>query len=215
MILFNDGGSNGLRQELEGGNARVLRSTVTAADPTFTSLNDGPWHHVAVVIPNATSTQGDVILYVDGFPFSGDSATAGDLTIGNALTEFATSVGPIRIGDGINGSNRDFDGFIDDVRIYDEALDGTAVSALVSGAGVGSVLCDLESESETTVAGGNVTLTWEVFDFDILTMDNGGDVSGLTTDIGKHCATADHDNHLRPLWDQRGPQPNSLRHGRG
>lgn len=184
MILFEEAGNTSLRQEIEGGNARVSPSVVTAADPTFTSLSDGNWHHIAIVVPTNTATMGDARLYVDGFEFTGDSTTGGDLIIGNAATALASAAGPIHIGDGINGNGRDYEGLIDDVRIYDEPLDAAAIASLVSAAaGQESVLCDFDVSASDIVAGQRVDLTWNVFGFDTLTIDNGiGDVASMTAD---------------------------------
>ncbi|MHC4251005.1 MAG: LamG-like jellyroll fold domain-containing protein, partial [Planctomycetota bacterium] len=80
------------------------------------AVNDGEWHHVAVTwendgTPNAT----DAILYVDGTP-AGTSDTSGQ-SIDTASGD------DVKIGvRGPHGNDREFDGPIDDVRIYDVAL---------------------------------------------------------------------------------------------
>lgn len=101
---------NALRLELQGGG-----STTTAV------VADGDWHHIAVVVPNSASTLAQALLYFDGTLVSG--AFSG-------TTAIATGTGPLRMGDSYQDTARDFKGGLDDVRLYDEALDATAIAAL-------------------------------------------------------------------------------------
>ena len=121
MISLGSGGGTGnrfdvrltgdlLRLELQGGGAT-----------TATTVADGTWHHLAIVVPNATSTLGDVQYYLDG-------SLVGTFT---GTTGIVTGIGPMRVGDGYQDTGRDFKGNLDDVRLYDEALDATAIAALV------------------------------------------------------------------------------------
>lgn len=98
-----------LRAELQGGGFT-----------TSAVLNDDRWHHVAVVVPLATAQLKDILYYVDGA--SVPSATG--------TTAINTATGPLRIGDSYQDISRDFTGIIDEVRLYDEALDLAAIQAL-------------------------------------------------------------------------------------
>lgn len=180
--LQNVNGNWILRTEIQSTYARILEAEMTAKTG-LTTLADGQWHHVAVVVPNNTSVIEDTILYIDGVAFSGDVGSGGDLEFGTQGLDYLTGVGPIHVGDGIFNGDRDFDGAIDDVRIYDEALDATAIQGLVSGAGAGSMLGEINASTAESFAGQAVTLSWDVFDFETLEIDQGiGDVSGLTID---------------------------------
>jgi hypothetical protein len=87
-----------------------------------TPLNDGQWHHVAVVLDNdGTPNVSEVRLYVDGVrdTVGGVQACAIDTAVGQ----------DVGIG-GFIPLPQYFGGFLDDVRVYDIALDDTAISAL-------------------------------------------------------------------------------------
>jgi hypothetical protein len=89
-------------------------------------LNDGLWHHVAVV--QNGSTLGSVDLYVDGIletpSFNGAGAALAINTTVAAGTTF-------RIGSSGHATNYNFLGAIDEVRVYDQALTGDEVRSLM------------------------------------------------------------------------------------
>jgi hypothetical protein len=91
-----------------------------------TLLNDGLWHHVAVV--QNGSTLGSVDLYVDGIletpAFNGGGAT---LALNTAVAAATT----LRIGTSGHATNYNFLGAIDEVRVYDNALTGDEVRSLM------------------------------------------------------------------------------------
>ncbi len=104
-------------------NGNNLRLEVQSGGSTSGSVvADGSWHHIAVVVPNATSTVNDVNYYIDG-------TLAG--TFSNAQS-INTGTGPLRMGDSYQDTGRDLKGFLDDVRVYDEALDATSIAALAT-----------------------------------------------------------------------------------
>jgi hypothetical protein len=90
-----------------GGYGVLFQSDVT--------VNDGLWHHIAVVRTN--STDGEI--YVDGSLSGSDSGPA------RSLNNVPVWIG----GPGFTGPF-DFEGSIDDVRIYDRALSAEAVEQL-------------------------------------------------------------------------------------
>jgi len=103
-----------------------------------TSLDDGGWHMVAVVIEAGDAVH-DVQLYVDGSFVSIDSQSGANTAIDTAsdTSEAPPGLGNLdfviggdhrtdNVGDGINA----FLGQIDQVRIYDEALDEAALDAI-------------------------------------------------------------------------------------
>jgi hypothetical protein len=87
----------------------ALRSTFT---PTLSQ-----WYHVATTWDNTT---GNAAIYVDGVSVAAGT-TAGRLS--------APSTTPWAIGNRVGGG-REFDGLIDDARIYDNALTAAEVLAL-------------------------------------------------------------------------------------
>jgi hypothetical protein len=68
------------------------------------------------------------------------------------------------MGDSLHDNNRDFIGSLDDVRVYNEALDDAAVLALYDDGveNIPAVLCFRGSPLETIIAGQSTNLLWEV-----------------------------------------------------
>ena len=87
-------------------------------------VTDGQWHNVAVTFPAGGSVD-DLLFYVDG-------ALDADVGSFSGVLDLAinTTSAPIRIASRVGGSNY-FDGVMDDVRVWDEQLGATAISALV------------------------------------------------------------------------------------
>ena len=90
-IEFNGGGVNG--------------------NAASTIVNDGQWHHVAVVVPSSASSLNDAILYVDGVE---QTTTGGSANPINSSTD-----NNFNIGRSASQTDRFFQGFISDVRIWD------------------------------------------------------------------------------------------------
>ena len=111
LRVQDDNGTKGaLRVEVSGG--YIVGSTI---------LGDNQWHHVAAVLPTSGSPNvTDVLLYVDGV-LEGNSASQG-----RAIN--TASASDVRIAQ--DHSNRYFNGLIDDVRLYDNALSAAEVQAL-------------------------------------------------------------------------------------
>ncbi|MBN1505444.1 MAG: LamG domain-containing protein [Sedimentisphaerales bacterium] len=84
------------------------------------SVNDGQWHHVAGTYDGAR-----VALYVDGALDVSSSASG----------QIATNMYPVLIGENAEQRGRWWNGLIDDVRIYDEALTSGDVFALTKAGG--------------------------------------------------------------------------------
>ena len=97
-IIRLDGGQ--LRLEINGA---YVRGT--------TSIDDGEWHHIAVVLNNSgSSTLNDVTLYVDGAVES----LSGSSNTGNSIN---TATGQ-KLWVGMDPSNRGWSGNIDEVRVW-------------------------------------------------------------------------------------------------
>ena len=144
-----------------------------------TVITDGKWHHVAVTWENdGTPDILDSRLYVDGVL----DAEFGNLTTppssSQSIAINTASSADVRIGDDFQ-ANHNWYGGIDDVRIYNEALDARAIDSLANGT---PVITSFEASEEVVASGQPLTLSW-VSDpaNDALEIDNGiGDVSNLT-----------------------------------
>ena len=144
-----------------------------------TVVTDGEWHHVAVTWANdGTPDVIDAKLYVDGVL----DAELGSLTVppsaSQSQTINTTSDADVRIGDNFQGTHN-WDGWIDDVRIYDEEIDAATVASLATGT---PIITSFEADAEIVASGTPVELSW-VSDptNDTLVLDNGiGDVLGTT-----------------------------------
>jgi hypothetical protein len=89
---------------------------------TGLDLRDGTWHHVAAVLPMGYTNVTDVELYVDGVKITSTESLSRTIDTG--------SMSDVKIGILDDGQNRYFDGLINDVRIYNRALDGGEIAAL-------------------------------------------------------------------------------------
>ena len=93
------------------------------ATPTGSiSLNN--WYHVAAVY-NSGSAANDATIYINGTPQTITEVTTPSGTY-NSDAAYALQIG------GFTGALRTFDGLIDDVRIYDRALDGAEIAQLAN-----------------------------------------------------------------------------------
>lgn len=81
------------------------------------NVNDGKWHHISGVYDGSK-----MYLYVDGALDNDGSATG---TIG-------TNNQPVYIGENSEMPGREWNGLMDDVRIYNSALDPNEIKALAS-----------------------------------------------------------------------------------
>ncbi len=163
----NNGTAGALRIEVNGG--FLVGNTV---------VTDGEWHHVAVTWANdGTPDVVDAKLYVDGV-LDADLSTPGTPPSANQSQAIDTaSDADVLIGDDFQTA-RYWSGAIDDLRIYDEALNAEAISLIAIG---DPLINSFETSAEIVSSGGPVTLSWNTDPAnDTLTIDNGvGDVSGL------------------------------------
>ncbi len=96
-----------------------------------TPLNDGQWHHVAIVLPNKTDVNiTDVKLYIDG---TVDSVADSLPCAVNTAAQNDVMLGGYHIGANYVAN---FAGLIDDVRIYNKALTPAEISDAMNNAPV-------------------------------------------------------------------------------
>jgi hypothetical protein len=124
-----------VRVEINGGN--LIGSTV---------VNDGLWHHVAVVLPDGSTNVTHHEIYVDGVR---ETIGASD---GQTINTASTT--DVRIGK--DHENRFFSGAVDDVRIYGRALSAGEVKIL---ARIPGAYAAPSAGLETTEAGGTDSFT--------------------------------------------------------
>ncbi|MGC4015872.1 MAG: LamG domain-containing protein [Luteolibacter sp.] len=169
------GTDGNLRLEVQGGFVCTTAADFTTAGLSFTSLRDNRWHHVAVVVPNVTTTVRSTLFYIDGVPVS-HSNQGTDAAIN-------TAAGPLRIGDSYWDATRNFNGYLDDVRMYDVAL--TAQEALDlynEGVANASAIAAFDAAAEIFGPGDSTSLTWDVTNGITIAIDHDiGDVSAQTS----------------------------------
>jgi hypothetical protein len=117
---------------------------------TTTRVDTGRWHHVAVVVPNAASTMADIQFFIDG------------ASVANASTSTAaivTATGTSRLGDSFNTAlDRDFNGHLDDVRVYDNALSPAEIQDLFN---AGRLARGFSADDDAIILGSSANLSWE------------------------------------------------------
>jgi len=153
-----------IRVEVNGG--YIVGSTVVI---------DNMWHHVAMTWEDdGTPNVSDVLLYVDG--------VLETISISLDREVNTDTVNGIDLSISDDHSQREWNGWLDDIRIYDEVLSAAAILELATG--TPAIISTFTTDDESIPAGGAVTLSWEVDPaLDALMIDNGvGDVAPITTD---------------------------------
>jgi len=147
-----------------------------------TDLRDDGWHHVVAVFPEGVDNVNDILLYVDG------SLQVNSATLGQALN---TAVGAdVRLGRDFNAAN-DWLGALDDMRIYNAALDAGAVADLFNFVApptmdLTGVTVAVEDDSTFTTGVGGLTSVGllTIADAKTLTTGGSGPVSFASTAFG-------------------------------
>ena len=139
QVLFEEGGaSRGLNVYLESG---ILyfggwNNNENGWDETFltTSLSDDSWHHVAMVLDAPSTTNGELIAYLDGFEITrGD---AGGLNAHSADCAIGAKRDATRYHDGNSSGTADwFEGLIDEFHLWNRAISATEVTQLFASQG--------------------------------------------------------------------------------
>ena len=168
--------------------------TLYSLESTSEVLNDGSWHHIAFSVDGTGNR-----IYVDG-----NLVASGDLNylVGSTTnTEFLADIPGldamhIGVREVIGIKNLDFDGLIDDVRVYDSAIDGDEIATLavanqapvISSDGGGDTADINVTENDTAVT--TVTATDGDLDTPVYSIDLGSDdASFFSIDSGSGVLT--------------------------
>lgn len=117
---------------------------------TTTRIDTDRWHHIAVVLPNSASTMQQMRFYIDGVNIPNGSTSTAAVNTATAAT---------RLGDSFNtATDRDFNGHLDDVRIYDNALTATEIQNLFN---AGRLARCLSADDQEIIIGNSANLSWE------------------------------------------------------
>ncbi|MEE3052577.1 MAG: lamin tail domain-containing protein [Planctomycetota bacterium] len=125
------------------------------------NVADGRWHHVAVVLPNDTSSNTlDLHIYVDGQLDAGRPGGPNP-SASRARAIDTGFAGNVLIGSGATSDY--FSGLIDEVGLWDEALTAEQISALAGGTSAGELtsfhpLFELDLEDQLRGANSSVYL---------------------------------------------------------
>ena len=115
---------------LDANSGQLALSTYSGIVMGGPDLEDGLWHHVAVVLPAGSNNINQVKMYVDGVEIATnagsldaviDSAMTEDVLIGAVDTDAAT---------GVQSPAFFFKGEMDEVRIYNAAISEAEISEL-------------------------------------------------------------------------------------
>lgn len=98
-----------------------------------TSVTDGEWHHIAVVLPQGATQLDQAVVYVDGVAINSTAGTTAINTVAEVPDQNSNSPSLFYLGRSANtNSAQAYEGGIDDVAIWSRALDATEMRALVS-----------------------------------------------------------------------------------
>lgn len=210
--MFSAGGQgNGNRFDIKVSNDNYRVEVQGGGFSTTENVVDDTWHHFAIVIPNDEAVMGDLLYYLDGNLI--------DTSANNSNRAIDTSTGPLQIGESIinNAVDRDVNGYIDDVRIYDNALTPAEIQALFA---EGRILSCFEGTG-TILIGESVDLSWkssassslvitndqDATSIDALAIGANGSVSLSPTTTTTYTITADGGSDSRQLTVNVQPGP--------
>jgi|GEM_PF-7046195 len=128
MVSLGSGAGAGNRFDVRLNGSNLRLEVQSGGSNTTVPVGDGSWYHVTIVVPSDGSTVATTEYYVHDT----SAALVASGAFGGSGTGIATGDGPLRVGDSYQDGTRDFIGHIDDLRLYDEALDATAAQSLAA-----------------------------------------------------------------------------------
>jgi hypothetical protein len=125
MISLGSGTGAGNRFDVRmtGGSLRL--EVQSGGVTTAAAVGDGNWYNVTIALGDpATVASSQYYVYDSSFNLVGSGLFTG------SATAIATGAGPLRMGDSYQDTGRDFYGFLDEVRLYDNQLNQADALAL-------------------------------------------------------------------------------------
>jgi hypothetical protein len=174
-------GASGLIDVIERTDAPRENDTHFRSEAT---VFDGTWHHICLV-QSSNAASMTAIFYIDGVQDSMNSAGNGPIVPKNRLTPTRTAIGGIMRGSG----QAYFTGLIDDVAVWNRALDSEEVVELATHGTPTPVpipqpltIRSFRSDLPAVAKGDSVLMRWDVSkDADKVTIDPGiGDITAIT-----------------------------------
>ena len=148
----------------------IINGTGAIIKEASTTINDGKWHHLVMTYDGSASAAG-TLLYVDGTSWAGTYQVHVDNLSAGATTDEPLAIGSLTQTD--DTAERQWEGSIDNVRIYDREITSSEVTGLYNN-GVGT----------TVVSGG----PWDVRDAAVgyWPLDDDGGISTVTDKLGNY-----------------------------
>ncbi|MCD6303505.1 MAG: LamG domain-containing protein, partial [Planctomycetes bacterium] len=132
------------RVQTSNGQAGAIRTEVNGGYKVgSTDIRDDQWHHVTAVLPAGSNNVNQVLLYVDGV-LEGTSAVQG-----HGLS--TTSGIDMMLGNDHN--NNHFNGLMDEVYLYDRALDANEIQQVMNSSGLTGYEGPLTFNEDIAVSG--------------------------------------------------------------
>lgn len=97
-----------------------------------TSVTDGAWHHITMVLPEGGDTLDDVVIYVDGVAIASTAAAEAINTLGENANQTSTERKLVIGHSANNATSQPYLGELDDVAIWTRGLSAVEVRAIVS-----------------------------------------------------------------------------------
>jgi hypothetical protein len=141
---------NGTRFDIKVLNNLLRVEVQGAGQTTSVRVDTGRWHHIAIVLPNTASTIQNIQFFVDGASVPNGSTSTAAINTANGIT---------RIGDSSNAAfDRDFNGHLDDIRVYDNALTPTEIQNIFN---AGRLARCFSTDDQEIIIGSSANLSWE------------------------------------------------------
>lgn len=179
---------------LEGGGVRVrnFNGNITYGSGFDFDGADSGWHHLAVRVNAGASTFADVDYFLNGVQLTPQDAGDADLADTLAIVDSSFGIGNTGYVEGAQ-FGVGFRGFIDDFRIYDNAITNGEITTLASAAPSSSLQLDVNRDS------GGISLTrrgstLNILGYRLLSDSGSLNQSGWTTISGNYDAPANTGN---------------------
>jgi arylsulfatase A-like enzyme len=163
---------------IEGGGLRIRHfggNITYGTGLNFLGANAG-WNHVTLRVNSGAITFAGVDVFLNGTKLTPQAGGATSVTLDTAAAVLA--IGSSATPQAAQG----FDGWIDDFRVYGEALTDGEIATLAVAPPLPRVLAFTANPQNRVPSGSTVALSWSTENAETLTLDPGGiDVIGLTT----------------------------------